>query len=288
MRRRGGRGLLAVGAMAALAATGLPASHATTTVAPTASTTAAPVMVPRPVLRYGMSDPAVAELQHRLGMSLVTGYFGPITLGYVTRLQVNAGLAVNGVVGRRTWRAVNRRRIAPAPPIPSSTGQTSAVLGIHPGIGAVAAPMTRFRDGGHAYYRYNGRLHSCRYRGRCVDMNGPAGADVFAMADGILRTQPYAAHSFGNFVTITHRDGTESVYAHLASVAVSSGRVRAGARIGTVGCSGTSGEANGCRSSLPHLHFEWSGLRWNPGEPGEPPPFFDKWRGSPPRCYQGC
>lgn len=254
----------------------------------TAHTPASVSAKPRPTLSFGMWDPSVIALQSRLGMSLVTGYFGPITLANVKRLQESAGLPVTGVVNHRTWKALWRHRIAPEPaPVQAGT-RRSPVLGTHATLGDVAAPIRRFRDGGHAYYRYNGRLHSCRYRGRCLDANAPIGAPVFAMADGKLTVAPYAAHSYGNYVTIKHRDGTESIYAHMDAVTARSGPVTAGTQIGTVGCSGTSAESNGCRSLEAHLHFEWSGLHWRQGEAGEDPPHFDLWRGNPRRCYQGC
>lgn len=284
MRR--GSGLVAVGAgaAAALAVTCLVPAAAHPASGTSAATAAQTTRFPN--LSFGMRQPAVTTLQSRLGMPVVTGYFGLLTRTYVQRVQQNAGIGATGVVDRRTWRAVNRRSRA-VPAAPRASG-ASPVLGTHASLGSVAAPMTRFRDGGHAYYKFNGRLHSCRYLGKCLDLNGAIGQPVFAMADGQLKTPPYAARSYGKFVTITHRDGTESIYAHLNSVTGKAGWVTAGMQIGTVGCSGTSGEPNGCQTMAPHLHLEWSGLHWKSGEYGELPPFFDRWRGNPPRCYQGC
>lgn len=170
----------------------------------------------------------------------------------------------------------------------SAPGPESPVLGRDKTLGEVSAPIMRFRDGGHAYYLFGKGLHSCTYVGRCMDLFAAIGEPVYAMADGILNIPPYAPSSYGKHIVIKHRDGTESIYAHLDRISVQPGPVAAGARIGTVGCSGTSGEPNECRYSAAHLHLEWSGLQWDSGEYGELPPFFLAWRGTPRRCFQGC
>lgn len=64
---------------------------------------------------------------------------------------------------------------------------------------------------------------------------------------------------YGNYVIITHDDGTSTVYGHMQSVYVSSGQyVSQGQAIGEVGCTGSS--------SGFHLHFEIriNGQRVNP------------------------
>jgi len=53
---------------------------------------------------------------------------------------------------------------------------------------------------------------------------------------------------YGNLVEIAHPDGTRTWYAHLAAITRTSGHVRTGAMVGTVGCSGN------CFGT--HLHFE--------------------------------
>jgi murein DD-endopeptidase MepM/ murein hydrolase activator NlpD len=54
---------------------------------------------------------------------------------------------------------------------------------------------------------------------------------------------------WGLLVTIAHRDGVRTMYAHLSRIDVRLGeRVRAGERVGRVGA---TGDATG-----PHLHFE--------------------------------
>ncbi|HVM27093.1 MAG TPA: M23 family metallopeptidase, partial [Mycobacteriales bacterium] len=54
---------------------------------------------------------------------------------------------------------------------------------------------------------------------------------------------------YGKAVRIRHKDGTQTLYAHLSSISVGSGeRVSAGQRIGREGSTGNS--------TGPHLHFE--------------------------------
>lgn len=172
--------------------------------------------------------------------------------------------------------------------IPEASAPLSPILDVHPRIGPIAAPILRFRDGGHAYYLYGKGLHSCTYIGKCMDLFAAVGEPLFAMATGTVSVPPYAPNSYGRHLIITFRDGTKAIYAHMAKIAVKPGQVAPGAPLGTVGCSGTSGESNGCAASEAHLHFEWSGLRWSTGEYGESPPAFQKWRGTPARCFQGC
>lgn len=69
---------------------------------------------------------------------------------------------------------------------------------------------------------------------------------------------------YGNYITIDHGNGLETLYAHLSSVNVSSGQtVNAGTHIGNVG---ETGNANGI-----HLHFE---IRVN-GSPKNPRKYID-------------
>ena len=70
-------------------------------------------------------------------------------------------------------------------------------------------PITRFRDGGHAYYLGGIGLHSCTYVGKCMDLFAPIGEPVYAMADGVVKIPPYAPSSYGNYIVIKFRDGTK-------------------------------------------------------------------------------
>ena len=67
------------------------------------------------VLRVGDRGAAVVRLQAALSIP-GDGAFGPETLAAVHDFQRHAGLAVDGVVGARTWAALTRTPAAPIPP----------------------------------------------------------------------------------------------------------------------------------------------------------------------------
>ena len=82
-----------------------------------------------------------------------------------------------------------------------------------------------------------------------LDLIAPAGDPVYAVADGYVKDVVRSRKGLGNVVTIDHRNGYYTRYAHLADIEVRKGRnIRKGARIGYVGVSGNS--------FAPHLHYE--------------------------------
>ena len=89
-----------------------------------------------------------------------------------------------------------------------------------------------------------------------VDLGAPIGTGVRAAAGGVVilaRTSGYNG-GYGKYVVIKHGNGTQTLYAHLSSVAVTSGEsVSQGQTIGGVGNTG--------RSTGPHLHFEVRGAK---------------------------
>lgn len=91
-----------------------------------------------------------------------------------------------------------------------------------------------------------------------VDLAGPKGIPVLASADGVVRVAKSSGYNFGygNYIIVTHSNGSETVYAHLQSVSVAAGQaVSGGQQIGKLGSSGNS--------TGPHLHFEIRGA-YNP------------------------
>jgi murein DD-endopeptidase MepM/ murein hydrolase activator NlpD len=97
-----------------------------------------------------------------------------------------------------------------------------------------------------------------------VDLAVDAGTPVMAAADGTVTValdRLGKGNGYGDYVVLRHPDGTETVYAHLEAVLVSTSRqVKAGQVIGLVGSTGNS--------SGPHLHFEY----WVNGVPVDPLP----------------
>ena len=93
---------------------------------------------------------------------------------------------------------------------------------------------------------YYGMRWGCMHTG--IDFAAYAGTHIYAWKDGVVTYVGWNG-SYGNFISIKHRDGTVSRYAHLSGYAVKVGQnVKAGQTIGYVG---TTGNSTGN-----HLHFE--------------------------------
>ncbi|MFH1742866.1 MAG: M23 family metallopeptidase [bacterium] len=98
---------------------------------------------------------------------------------------------------------------------------------------------------------YGMRMHPILHRRLFhvgVDLRAKRGTPVYAAADG---TVEFAHRSYGrgNTIVINHGNGYKTVYAHLQTMSVKTGkRVKAGQRIAKSGRTG--------RTTGPHLHFE--------------------------------
>jgi murein DD-endopeptidase MepM/ murein hydrolase activator NlpD len=91
-----------------------------------------------------------------------------------------------------------------------------------------------------------------------VDLGGlPIGSPVVASADGIViiaKGNGGWNGGYGNYVVISHSNGTQTLYGHLSSTKVSVGqKVEQGQTIGLLGNTG--------KSTGPHLHFEIRGAK---------------------------
>lgn len=81
-----------------------------------------------------------------------------------------------------------------------------------------------------------------------VDYTVPEGTRVFATADGTVKELSSKSSSEGMSITISHGNGYETVFNHLANIYVSKGqRVKRGDIIGLSGNTGLS--------MMPHLHY---------------------------------
>ena len=100
--------------------------------------------------------------------------------------------------------------------------------------------------------KYN-RMH------KGLDIGAAYGAPVRAAMSGTVIVVGYDPGGWGKYVMIDHGSGYATLYAHLASVCVSTGQsVKTGQIIGRVGMTG--------RTDGPHLHFETikNGVRYDP------------------------
>lgn len=86
-----------------------------------------------------------------------------------------------------------------------------------------------------------GRLHAG------LDLAGPYGSPIVAVTDGCISNAGYES-GYGNAVRIQNWDGSESLYAHMSAIKRSSGCVKAGDVIGSLGATGNV--------TGPHLHVE--------------------------------
>jgi len=82
-----------------------------------------------------------------------------------------------------------------------------------------------------------------------LDFSAHIGTPIYASESGIIQARYGYNGGYGNLIVIKHGQGVETRYAHLSSIAVSTGsHVNKGDLIGYSGNTG--------RSTGPHLHFE--------------------------------
>lgn len=89
-----------------------------------------------------------------------------------------------------------------------------------------------------------------------VDLANSCGVPVYASAEGtvILARDSGWNGGYGEYIIVTHPNGTQTLYAHLSAIYVQVGqKVTKAMQIGDVG---TTGNSTGC-----HLHFEIRGAR---------------------------
>lgn len=85
-----------------------------------------------------------------------------------------------------------------------------------------------------------------------IDIAAPNGTPILAAKAGVVVISQYGS-SYGNYVVLSHPDGTRTLYAHMSQRSVSAGdTVSQGKTVGLVGSTGSSTGS--------HLHFEtWTG-----------------------------
>ena len=85
-----------------------------------------------------------------------------------------------------------------------------------------------------------------------IDIPAPSGTNIYAAKSGVVihaAKGTGSSWSYGNYVIVSHSDGTSTLYAHMSRIGCKQGQtVRQGDVIGYVGTTG--------RSTGNHLHFE--------------------------------
>lgn len=178
------------------------------------------------LLHTGRSGWDVAALQfalaaHGFPSGTVDGGFGPRTEAALRRFQHWARLGADGVAGRAAYTALRR------PPARCPIGLRRPVSGP---VGDRFGPRgNRFHPG--------------------IDFPVSYGTGVRAAAGGRVVFAGWNSGGYGYLVTVAHRHGVRTMYAHLSRIRVRIGRwVSAGTLLGNVGATGFA--------TGPHLHFE--------------------------------
>ncbi len=126
--------------------------------------------------------------------------------------------------------------------------QQSGKTTVASGSGTFSWPTPGYTTISSAFgYRIHPIFGDTRYHSG-IDIGVPSGATIVAADSGAVVTATYSS-SYGNYVVISHGNGNSTLYAHMSSMAVSSGAsVTKGQTIGYVGSTGWSTGA--------HCHFE--------------------------------
>jgi murein DD-endopeptidase MepM/ murein hydrolase activator NlpD len=113
-------------------------------------------------------------------------------------------------------------------------------------------------DGYYANPAPSARRSQKMHGANAVDLAAPIGTDILASAPGTVSVAKSTGwnYGYGQYIVITHPNGTQTVYAHLSNINVSVGQsVSRGQKIGDMGSTGNS--------TGPHVHFEVRGA-YNP------------------------
>ena len=98
---------------------------------------------------------------------------------------------------------------------------------------------------------YGNRIHPITRKANKhtgIDIPAPSGTNIYAAKSGVVTTSTYN-RSYGNYVVVSHSDGTSTLYAHMVKRNATVGKtVKQGAVIGYVGTTGSS--------TGNHLHYE--------------------------------
>ena len=217
------------------------------------------------------TDAAVKALQKRAGLS-IDGVAGPETRSALGKFGVPSlgsrtiGLGMSGwdvsalqyllawhgfpagdfdgVLGPRTEAALLRfQRWAGLPPVGWAGSGTLAALREAPATCPLPLAWPLSLPIADPFGPRGRRFHAG------VDIPAPTGTLISAAESGRITYAAWRDGGWGVEVTIAHREGVRTIYAHLSRALVSLGqRVKAGQVIGRVGA---TGDATG-----PHLHFE--------------------------------
>ncbi|MBA8793227.1 murein DD-endopeptidase MepM/ murein hydrolase activator NlpD [Friedmanniella endophytica] len=198
---------------------------------------------------------AAAKAQQRTGATS-TGASGASTSAARQRAKVlestqeKAAKLADKLEAEKAEAAVNASS-------PNASADGTTVASAAQDSGQVSLPITS----GYTVAARFGQVGAWARYHTGFDFACPIGTPIHAVADGVVTNAgPNGEAGWaGNYVTIRHADGTQSLYAHMADVTVSVGqKVTGGQVIGHVGMTG--------RSFGPHVHFEVYPAGVTPGD----------------------
>jgi murein DD-endopeptidase MepM/ murein hydrolase activator NlpD len=171
--------------------------------------------------------------------------------GLVGPRTVAQHISVNQTAARYTSvnTAVNPsgiQLVVPAPRTNVIPGNTRVATGSSYGSESFATNLVWPTKGtlSSSYGRRWGRMH------QGIDIAGPIGTPVVAVADGVVIDASFHRGGYGNKIDVQHSDGSISRYGHNNRLIASVGQqVKQGQHISDLGNTG--------RSTGPHLHFEF-------------------------------
>jgi LysM repeat protein len=137
--------------------------------------------------------------------------------------------------------------------------------GVEPTVSVVTRPNTTSKlrgatgpalDGYFARPMIGGRKSQGLHGYNGIDIAAPVGTPVLASAGGTVTVARGFGWNggYGQYLVVSHPNGTQSLYAHLSSVIVSQGSTVSQGQV--VGYSGNTGKSTGA-----HLHFEIRGAK---------------------------
>lgn len=136
-------------------------------------------------------------------------------------------------------------------------GEVSAPATARPSGNRIVLGIEILKDASGFYVRPVNGVRSQGLHGyNGVDLAASCGAPIYASASGtVIVSKAYGWNGgYGNYIVMTHSNGTQTLYAHnLSNWAASGQYVSQGQVIGTVG---STGRSTGC-----HVHFEVRGAK---------------------------
>lgn len=148
--------------------------------------------------------------------------------------------------------AIGEEVIIPDGAFPSSSGSKS-VAKSSPKSGGSSAKSASSANGKFSNPLPGAPITQANHGYNAVDLDGETGDPIYASADGTVLIAKGSGWNggYGTYVVLEHGGGTQTLYAHMSKIAVSSGPVDKGDVIGYVGNTG--------KSTGSHLHFEVRG-----------------------------